>query len=124
MTGLVAVHKRAAGALHEARRLAAQRGRVEIRIDAAGDGPPATVAMCPESLESAVTHLLDNALEASPPQVPVVLRLGRERGCPVLDIVDRGYIIYDGKVLFTGSREELVRDENVRRLYLGESFTL
>ena len=41
-----------------------------------------------------------------------------------LDIVDRGYIIYDGKVLFTGSPEELVRDENVRRLYLGESFTL
>ena len=41
-----------------------------------------------------------------------------------LDIVDRGYIIYDGKVLFTGSPDELVRDENVRRLYLGEGFTL
>ena len=41
-----------------------------------------------------------------------------------LEIVDRAYIIYDGKVLFTGSPEELVRDENVRRLYLGESFTL
>jgi lipopolysaccharide export system ATP-binding protein len=41
-----------------------------------------------------------------------------------LDIVDRGYIIYDGRVLFAGSPEELVRDENVRRLYLGESFEL
>ncbi|MEH3102937.1 LPS export ABC transporter ATP-binding protein [uncultured Sphingomonas sp.] len=41
-----------------------------------------------------------------------------------LDIVDRAYIIYDGKVLFTGSPEELVRDENVRRLYLGEDFAL
>ncbi|MEH3045944.1 LPS export ABC transporter ATP-binding protein [Sphingomonas adhaesiva] len=41
-----------------------------------------------------------------------------------LDIVDRAYIIYDGKVLFTGSPEELVADENVRRLYLGEGFTL
>ena len=41
-----------------------------------------------------------------------------------LDIVDRGYIIYDGRVLFTGTPEELVADENVRRLYLGESFTL
>jgi lipopolysaccharide export system ATP-binding protein len=41
-----------------------------------------------------------------------------------LDIVDRGYIIYDGRVLFAGSPEELVADENVRRLYLGESFTL
>ncbi len=41
-----------------------------------------------------------------------------------LDIVDRGYIIYDGRVLFAGSPSELVKDENVRRLYLGESFSL
>jgi lipopolysaccharide export system ATP-binding protein len=41
-----------------------------------------------------------------------------------LEIVDRGYIIYDGRVLFAGSPDELVRDENVRRLYLGESFEL
>jgi lipopolysaccharide export system ATP-binding protein len=41
-----------------------------------------------------------------------------------LDIVDRAYIIYDGRVLFTGSPEALVADENVRRLYLGESFSL
>ena len=41
-----------------------------------------------------------------------------------LDIVDRGYIIYDGRVLFAGTPAELVADENVRRLYLGESFTL
>ncbi|MBB4837592.1 lipopolysaccharide export system ATP-binding protein [Sphingomonas kyeonggiensis] len=41
-----------------------------------------------------------------------------------LDIVDRGYIIYDGRVLFAGSPGDLVRDENVRRLYLGESFEL
>jgi lipopolysaccharide export system ATP-binding protein len=41
-----------------------------------------------------------------------------------LDIVDRGYIIYDGRVLFAGTPQELVADENVRRLYLGESFTL
>jgi lipopolysaccharide export system ATP-binding protein len=41
-----------------------------------------------------------------------------------LEIVDRGYIIYDGRVLFAGTPSELVADENVRRLYLGESFTL
>ncbi|UYY60199.1 LPS export ABC transporter ATP-binding protein [Sphingomonas sp. S2-65] len=41
-----------------------------------------------------------------------------------LDIVDRGYIIYDGRVLFAGSPDDLVKDENVRRLYLGESFEL
>ncbi|MEA3042093.1 MAG: lipopolysaccharide export system ATP-binding protein [Sphingomonadales bacterium] len=41
-----------------------------------------------------------------------------------LDIVDRAYIIYGGEVLFTGSPADLVRDERVRRLYLGESFEL
>ncbi len=41
-----------------------------------------------------------------------------------LDIVDRACIIYDGRVLFAGSPQELVADENVRRLYLGESFSL
>ena len=41
-----------------------------------------------------------------------------------LDIVDRACIIYGGQVLFAGSPQDLVADENVRRLYLGESFTL
>jgi lipopolysaccharide export system ATP-binding protein len=41
-----------------------------------------------------------------------------------LEIVDRAYIIYDGRVLFTGSPSELVADANVRRLYLGEGFSL
>jgi lipopolysaccharide export system ATP-binding protein len=41
-----------------------------------------------------------------------------------LDIVDRACIIYGGQVLFAGSPEDLVRDPNVRRLYLGESFEL
>lgn len=41
-----------------------------------------------------------------------------------LDIVDRACIIYDGQVLFSGSPQDLVADENVRRLYLGEGFAL
>ncbi len=41
-----------------------------------------------------------------------------------LDIVDRACIIYGGQVLFEGSPQALVADENVRRLYLGESFAL
>lgn len=41
-----------------------------------------------------------------------------------LDIVDRACIIYGGQVLFSGSPEALVADPNVRRLYLGEGFTL
>jgi lipopolysaccharide export system ATP-binding protein len=41
-----------------------------------------------------------------------------------LDIVDRACIIYGGQVLFAGSPGDLVADPNVRRLYLGEGFTL
>lgn len=41
-----------------------------------------------------------------------------------LEIVDRACIIYDGKVLFAGSPEELVANSEVRRLYLGETFSL
>jgi lipopolysaccharide export system ATP-binding protein len=41
-----------------------------------------------------------------------------------LDIVDRACIIYDGQVLFEGTPHALVADEQVRRLYLGESFAL
>ena len=41
-----------------------------------------------------------------------------------LEIVDRACIIYDGQVLFQGTPEALVADQEVRRLYLGESFAL
>ena len=41
-----------------------------------------------------------------------------------LDIVDRAAVIFGGQVLFAGTPEALVADENVKRLYLGDSFTL
>lgn len=39
-----------------------------------------------------------------------------------LEIVDRAYILHDGKVLMSGTTDEVVRDENVRRVYLGHGF--
>lgn len=39
-----------------------------------------------------------------------------------LEIVDRAYILHDGKVLMSGTADEVVKDENVRRVYLGQSF--
>ena len=41
-----------------------------------------------------------------------------------LEIVDRAYILHDGKVLMSGTAEEVVQDENVRRVYLGQSFRI
>jgi len=40
-----------------------------------------------------------------------------------LGIVDRAYIIYDGRVLFEGTPEALVANEDVRRVYLGDAFS-
>ncbi|MEO0664534.1 MAG: LPS export ABC transporter ATP-binding protein [Pseudomonadota bacterium] len=39
-----------------------------------------------------------------------------------LGIVDRAYILHDGKVLMSGTTREIVEDENVRRVYLGQNF--
>jgi lipopolysaccharide export system ATP-binding protein len=41
-----------------------------------------------------------------------------------LEIVDRAYILHDGKVLMSGSPDEVVRNENVRRVYLGDNFRI
>jgi len=41
-----------------------------------------------------------------------------------LEIVDRAYILHDGKVLMSGSPDEVVSNENVRRVYLGDNFRI
>lgn len=41
-----------------------------------------------------------------------------------LGIVDRAYILHDGKVLTEGSPAEIVGNDDVRRVYLGDSFSL
>ena len=41
-----------------------------------------------------------------------------------LGIVDRAYILHDGTVLMSGTAEEVVKDDNVRRVYLGDSFRI
>jgi lipopolysaccharide export system ATP-binding protein len=41
-----------------------------------------------------------------------------------LKITDRAYILTDGEVFRSGTPEQLAADEDVRRVYLGESFRL
>jgi len=41
-----------------------------------------------------------------------------------LSITDRAYLMFEGKLLKAGSAEELAADEQVRRVYLGQSFEL
>jgi len=41
-----------------------------------------------------------------------------------LSITDRAYLLYEGSVLKSGTSEELARDEQVRKVYLGKNFEL
>jgi len=41
-----------------------------------------------------------------------------------LEIIDRAYIMHDGQVLMEGRPQEVVAHEGVRRVYLGERFSL
>lgn len=41
-----------------------------------------------------------------------------------LDLVDKAYIIHEGRVLRSGTPQEIVEDEDVRRVYLGDRFKL
>jgi lipopolysaccharide export system ATP-binding protein len=41
-----------------------------------------------------------------------------------LSITDRAYLLFEGKILKSGSAEELAADEQVRKVYLGQNFEL
>ena len=41
-----------------------------------------------------------------------------------LELIDKAYIIHEGKVLMHGSPNEIIEDETVRRVYLGKKFNL
>jgi lipopolysaccharide export system ATP-binding protein len=41
-----------------------------------------------------------------------------------LDVVDRAYILHDGRLLMEGRPDEIVANNEVRRVYLGERFSL
>jgi lipopolysaccharide export system ATP-binding protein len=41
-----------------------------------------------------------------------------------LEIIDRAYIIYDGKILIEGSAAQLLESDEARKIYLGENFKM
>jgi lipopolysaccharide export system ATP-binding protein len=41
-----------------------------------------------------------------------------------LSITDRAYLLFEGKILKSGSAQELAADEQVRKVYLGQNFVL
>jgi len=67
-------------------------------------------------------------------EIQEIIRMLRSAGLAILitdhnvretlSIVDRAYLIYEGKVLLHGTQEYLVNDPTARELYLGESFRM
>jgi putative PEP-CTERM system histidine kinase len=86
-------------------RAIATRCRHPVEIEHDGAAPP-SIPMPAEHFDSAVTHLLDNAIEASPPGRPVRLSLAQEEGRLLLAITDAG----------PGMSAEFVRDTLFRPL--------
>ena len=41
-----------------------------------------------------------------------------------LHLVDRAYILHDGRVLMSGTADQVIEDDNVKRVYLGDSFSI
>jgi lipopolysaccharide export system ATP-binding protein len=95
-----------------------------------------------EIARSLATHpayiLLDEPLAGIDPiainDVRELVRHLKDRGIGVLitdhnvrealDIIDRAYIMHDGQVIMEGPPSDIVRDKDVRRVYLGERFSL
>jgi len=93
-----------------ARALAAQPNYILLDEPLAGIDPIAV-----NEIRNMVGHLKDRGIG-----VLITDHNVRE----TLEIIDRAYILHDGKLLMEGRPAEVVSHEDVRRVYLGERFSL
>ena len=93
-----------------ARALATQPGYILLDEPLAGIDPIAV-----GEIRDLVSHLKDRGIG-----VLITDHNVRE----TLEIIDRAYILHDGQVLMEGRPEEVVANSEVRRVYLGEKFSL
>ena len=70
--------------------MAARRPVVDGRLHQEGDDGDAAVGMDPDQFDAVISHLLDNALEASAPEAPVRVVLRRDALSMEIDVIDRG----------------------------------
>jgi lipopolysaccharide export system ATP-binding protein len=68
-----------------------------------------------EDIQSIVSHLKDKNIG---------VLITDHNVHETLSITDRSYLLFEGKVLKSGTSEELAQDEQVRKVYLGEKFEL
>lgn len=93
-----------------ARALAAKPDFILLDEPLAGIDPIAVA-----DIRNLIGHLKDRG-------IGVLITDHNVRDC--LGIVDRAYILHDGKVLMEGDPKEIVNHDDVKRVYLGEGFSL
>jgi len=93
-----------------ARALAARPDFILLDEPLAGVDPIAV-----NDIRNLIAHLKDRG-------IGVLITDHNVRDC--LGIVDRAYILHDGRVMMDGTPEDIVNHEGVRRVYLGEGFSL
>jgi lipopolysaccharide export system ATP-binding protein len=96
--------------LEIARAIASQPSYILLDEPLAGIDPIAV-----GEIRELVSHLKDR-------QIGVLITDHNVR--ETLEIIDRAYIMHDGQVLMEGAPHEVVAHEDVRRVYLGERFSL
>ena len=70
--------------------------------------------MAVEDLQREISRLRD--------QYRIAMLITDHNVSRTLEAVDRGYIINEGKVFFTGTPRQIINNEQVRQLYLGSTF--
>ncbi|MCX5619745.1 MULTISPECIES: LPS export ABC transporter ATP-binding protein [Bombella] len=96
--------------LEIARALASQPNYILLDEPLAGIDPIAV-----SEIRDLVSHLKDRGIG-----VLITDHNVRE----TLEVIDRAYILHSGRVLMEGTPEAIVANEDVRRVYLGENFSL
>ncbi len=81
--------------------VAAEFASGSVIVETSGADPETAVAIAPERLRSALVHLVQNALDASPPEDPVIISTRRLGSQFTIAVVDRG----------AGMNETFIRDE-------------
>jgi len=70
----------------------------------------------------AVNDIMDMVLHLKDKDIGVLITDHNVR--ETLGIVDRAYIVYDGVILTSGSKDEIINNPNVRKVYLGQNFKI
>ncbi len=68
-----------------------------------------------EDIQSIVSHLKDKNIG---------ILITDHNVHETLSITDRAYLLFEGKILKSGTSEQLAEDEHVRKVYLGKNFEL